>query len=1241
MIMRCFWKLLLVIASAGLLGLLASAKPPPALPAGAADDHASLVQEAGLVDFAALRRAIEDLQKSYPGVYPAATYLAKLDAYEKEFPALLKELGNLSGPAGEWISRQATLETSELVPSLSQHKGRLLTGDCPADWAFHSLDPADKPWIIIDLGKVQKIGALQIVNRPMMVPDRTGKLMAAVSNDKQEWKEVWRNQGPGKMAWSIEFAGAPEGRYVKLWLDERNTFHLKSVKIFGPAAVVDPALKDAGKTPAGKVREILAWRREALLANPLLKSFEQVLLIRREVKSNLGLPQNWESNSSLNPAQWPDELMTCGIRQPAAPLASFFKADPPVMIADVDLHFDADRLLFSMRGKNGRWQIHELSIDGKNRRELTLIPDNDVDNYDACYLPDGNILFTSTAPFIGVPCVQGSSHVTNCYLYDTKANTIRRLTFDQEHNWCPTVLNNGQILYLRWEYTDIPHFASRILFCMNPDGTSQREYYGSNSYWPNAVFYARPIPGDPTKIVGVVGGHHGVPRMGELVIFDPAKGRREADGVVQRIPGFGKPVKPVILDQLVDGSWPKFLHPFPLSEKYFLVSAKLNPNGLWGLYLVDIYDNLLLLKEDPGHALLEPIALKATPKPSVIPSRVDLKSRTSTIFIQDIYAGEGLKNVPRGSVKSLRLFTYQFAYHSMGGQVNRVGLTGPWDIKRVIGTVPVEADGSAIFRVPANTPISIQPLDANGQALALMRSWMTAMPGETLTCIGCHESQNTTPVAGTRIASQKQPVEVTPWFGPTRGLSFVREVQPVLNRHCLACHDGAKPGRPDFRDLPEVYVDCTAEYYKKGTKFSPSYLALRSYVRSCPIEADLHLLLPCEFHAGTSEIVQLLRKGHHGVKLDAEAWERLNAWIDLGTPYHGSWTGILGINRVEKFQDRRLDLLRRYGSREDNEEAVAVLAAAATPPLPPPPAVVLPPDPLENSTWGFPAAEAVKRQQALGETTKSLDLGNGIKLELVRVPAGEFVMGSTSGANDERPLAKVTIAKPFWIGKLEITNQQFSCFDAIHDSRLEPPDFLQFSERERGNPVNLPDQPACRLSWTEAQAFCQWLSTRSGVKASLPTEAQWEWASRAGTPAPFWFGDGNVFEKNANLADKTFRDIGTMGWGLPSGAIPQWRLAITTQNDKQRVSAPVGSYLPNPWGIHDLCGNVAEWTRSDNRPYPYVEADGRNQGNPATEKIVRGGSWYDRPHRATSSFRLAYPAWQKVFNVGFRIVIEE
>ena len=984
----------------------------------------------------------------------------------------------------------------------------------------------------------------------------------------------------------------------------------------------------AGKGTGEVAKQFAALREEALLANPLL-DFDRLLFIRRS-KRNVGLVNNWLGNSSIRGNGFDNEIAVMSPVSPKGEIKTLFKPEGGRFVGDIDLHFDGDRMLFSNGvGSNGRWQVCEIKSDGSHLRELPLIMEKDVLNYDACYLPDGNVMFNSTAPFIGVPCVTGSSHVSNLYLLETKSGKIRRLTFDQEHNWCPTVLNNGRVLFLRWEYSDLPHFVSRILFHMNPDGTDQKEYYGGSSYWPNSTFFARPIPASSTKFTGIIGGHHDSPRMGEMILFDTAKGRFEADGVIQRIPGYGKKVKPVILDGLVGRSWPKFLHPYPLSDKYFIVSSQPTGRSNWGIYLVDVFDNMLLLKQEPGYVLFEPIPFRKTPRPPVIPSRVDPSRKDAIMYMADVYSGRGLKGVPKGSVKKLRIFTYQYSYHGMGGQLNRVGLDGPWDIKRVLGTVPVESDGSAMFRIPANTPISMQPLDSDGRAMAIMRSWATAMPGETQSCIGCHERQNDAPPTKRTIAARQKPSEITPWYGPTRGFSFKREVQPVLNKYCVGCHDG-KP-RKDGKKIPDFIARPAVR--QGGTQFTPSYVALRSYVRGITMEGDMHMLEPYEVHASTTALVQMLEKGHHNVKLPTEAWDRIVTWIDLNTPAHGTWREIVGERKVINQRNRRRAMLKLYASIDEDPEEIAAAVKKATPIIP---AATPAPAPRKTTAkgWPFSAEQAAKMQNALKTNKMSLDLGDGVKLDLVWIPAGEFVMGSTTGFRDELPQAGTAIEKGFWMGSLEVTNAQYARFAPKHDSRLEHTDFLHFSSKARGFPLNTPTQPVCRVSWNSAMAFCDWLSKKAGKTVTLPTEAQWEYACRAGSAAPMSYGStGDNFAALANLADKKLKTSS-------HGCIPSWRPAIETVDDKHRVSAPVGSFKPNAWGLYDMHGNAAEWTRSVYKPYPYKDADGRNALKAAGKRTVRGGSWYDRPKQATSSFRLRYEAHQKVYNVGFRVAIE-
>ena len=392
-----------------------------------------------------------------------------------------------------------------------------------------------------------------------------------------------------------------------------------------------------------------------------------------------------------------------------------------------------------------------------------------------------------------------------------------------------------------------------------------------------------------------------------------------------------------------------------------------------------------------------------------------------------------------------------------------------------------------------------------------------------------------------------------------------------------------------------------------------------------------------EFHAGTSELMQLLRKGHYNVKLDAEAWDRLATWIDLNAPCHGTWKELIRIGA--KQCERRKELQRLYGGLVQEPEEIPELPTAKIEPVGPEPvkrgAVAVP----DVAAWPFDAAAAQARQKALGQTNRSVELGNGVKLDLVRIPAGRFVMGDPDGCDDERPLSVVTLERPLWMGRCEITNEQFARFDWKHDSRFEHRSSWIFSEEYLGWPLNRPKQPVVRVSWDKAMDFCRWLSGKTGQRFGLPTEAQWEFACRVGAATPCSYGDLNTdFAPFANLADYTIRDLAYQGWRPQA---PNLAARDARFNDHTLVTADVGSFQPNAWGLHDMHGNAAEWTRSSLAPYPYLDTDGRNEAAAPGKRVVRGGSWFDRPKRARSGFRGAYEPWQKVFNVGFRVVCED
>lgn len=1026
------------------------------------------------------------------------------------------------------------------------------------------------------------------------------------------------------------------------------TKHRKVLEAFAVRREAIVAELRAGNMKScAEAQSLYAGVRQALLANPVL-DFDRILLIDRrfgaQARSIMSAPMGFPMNNAftqntIRQNGWDNSISVLSDLRGAGRLTPIYRPAKDNLISDIDLHFNGSKMMFTSVGTTNHWALFELNADGNGLKEITPTNLKGVDFYDSCYLPDGKIAVTTTAAFQGLPCVNGSSIMAQLYLMDGEGEPnqrkIRQLTFEQDSDWCPTVLNNGRLMYLRWEYTDQTHYFSRILFHCNPDGSDQREYYHSNSYFPNSFFYARPIPGHTSQVVGIAGGHHGISRSGRLLIIDPAKGRHEAEGVVQEIPGRGKKVEPIIKDQLVNGVWPQFLQPYPLSDpatnagagKYFLVACKPNPNALWGIYLVDIFDNMTLIKESPGSALLEPLPLRATPSPPVIPDRIDLTRKDALVFLSNIYQGGGLKDVPKGEVKSLRLFSYHFNHMGRGGH-GSVGVESSWDVKRVLGTVPVEADGSAFFRIPANLPIAVQPLDKDGRSLQLMRSWFVGAPGENLSCIGCHEKQNAAvPNARTR-AAMRAPSEITPWFGPARPFAFRFEVQPVLDRHCAGCHG---PNTP--LDLA-TSLRSSKGYDQKEYLKDVAYMNLQQYVRRPGPESDQHMMRPMEYHASTSDLMQLLDKGHYGVQLNQEDKERLATWIDLNAPYRGNWSpgAYAGLQ-----QDKaRLENARRFANVDIDPEAEfdALQKAADTQPRPTP----VPPGKMAASPmgspqlpgWPFDPAKAAQMQASGGPATQEVAIsgsGGKMTIQLRRIPAGKFAMGSSKGLPDELPVSAVEIPKAFWMGEVEVSNELYRCFDPTHDSR-----YLDLPGKDIVGPglaANEPNQPVIRVTWQQAMKFCQWLSEKTGKKFTLPTEAQWEWACRAGTDTEMNYGDVKTkFGPFANLAGTEKR-------------VEQPYPGINDVSDGQAYAQKLGGYKPNAWGLKDMHGNVAEWTRSSYKPYPYVDGDGRNDLSPTEPKVARGGSWRHRPTWARSAIRFPFKSWQPVSYVGFRVVCEE
>jgi hypothetical protein len=477
--------------------------------------------------------------------------------------------------------------------------------------------------------------------------------------------------------------------------------------------------------------------------------------------------------------------------------------DPKGVIRDPDVSFDGKRILFSWKKSDRKddYHLYEMDVATKKIRQLTF--GLGFADYEGVYLPNGNILFNSTRCVQTVDCWW--TEVSNFYIVDKDGKLMRRVGFDQVHTNYPQVLADGRVIYTRWDYNDRGQLYPQPLYQMNIDGTAQTEYYGNNSWFPTTIGHARGIPGSD-KILAIATGHHSI-QTGALILIDVKQGRQETKGVTL--------VAPLVEDKKdrryrrVDGYTGfngHFQYPYPISEKEYIAAYSAHQTGRrskngYGIYYVRQDAARELLIDDPKVSCNQPVFLMARKTPPIRPSVVDYKKKTGTYYVQDVHFGPGLKGVDRGVVKKLRVVAIGFRAAGVssngnggpgGGALVSTPVAirnGTWDTKTVIGEAKVHADGSAFFEAPARTPLYFQLIDADGYVVQSMRSWSTLMPGENFACLGCHEDKNaTSPPTKTTLAMKAGPKPLKDFYGKPRGFSYIKEIQPILDKHCIKCH---------------------------------------------------------------------------------------------------------------------------------------------------------------------------------------------------------------------------------------------------------------------------------------------------------------------------------------------------------------------------------------------------------------------------------------------------------------------
>lgn len=629
-----------------------------------------------------------------------------------------------------------------------------------------------------------------------------------------------------------------------------------------------------------------ALQREALLANPLVSGQPLVYVTR---------PQYAPDHHNTETVFQTDEINTSSFAGGGAlkvlDLASSRTrtlVDAPQGIArDPELHFDGKKIVFSMRRNiQEDYKIYEIGADGSGLRQLTYTPG--VADIDPLYMPDDSIVFSSTRD--PKYCMCNAHIMANLYRMDGDGANILLIGKNTLWEGHGALLEDGRILYDRWEYVDRNFGDAQGLWTVNPDGTNHAIYWGNNTPSPGGVIDARPIPGRSGQVIAILGSCHDRP-WGALGIIDRALGLDGRKPIVRTWPAEAHKLVSLQTEGHCDAFMavrPRYEDPYPLSDKYFLCSRSTGVGEQMGLCLIDVFGNELMLHvEGPG--CYDPMPIKARPRPPIIPARRNYKDEDGAFYVADVYQGTHMRGVKRGSVKWLRVVESPEKRFWTGPAWEGQGVHRPamnwhdFSSKRILGTVPVAADGSAYFKAPMHRFLFFQLLDENGMMIQSMRSGTMIQPGEVTGCTGCHEHRLSAPpstMAQPPQALRKAPTPLKGWRGHQRPFNYVRDVQPVFDKNCISCHDFGKPGAGKLllagdRDL--VFNASYNELWRKG---------YTGGVGAGP--AKIQQAYSWGAHA--SKLIKVLQAGHHGVKLDSGSMDRLVTWLDMNAPYYPEYS---------------------------------------------------------------------------------------------------------------------------------------------------------------------------------------------------------------------------------------------------------------------------------------------------------------------------------------------------------------
>lgn len=535
--------------------------------------------------------------------------------------------------------------------------------------------------------------------------------------------------------------------------------------------------------------------------------------------------------------------------------------DPEGTIRDPVVHYNAEKILFSWRKAGTKvFHLYECDMEGGNIRQIT---DGSYDDIEPCYLPDGGIVFVSARGKRWVNC--WLTQVGIIYRCDGDGGNIRQLSANIEHDNTPWVLPNGQIIYTRWEYVDRSQVDYHHLWTMNPNGKGQMVYFG-NMHSPDLYIDAKPIPGTDEVVF----------------INSPGHGRREHSGKVAIVSPKKGPDEKSMLRNLDNRNI--FRDPWPLSRDLFLVASgrkmlAMNSEG-------DTKEIYTLPNTMKGVNLQEPRPVIKRKREMIVPDVNEFPGKNGRLILDNIYVGRNMKGVERGDIKKLLILETLPKPINYTGGMDPLSYGGSFTLERVVGTVPVEADGSAYMELPPNRAFFFVALDENDNSVKRMQSFTSVMPGEVTSCVGCHERRVKPPInkgPHVPLALKQSPRKPLPIAGVPKVFDFPRDIQPILDKHCIECHN--------YDDYASGIV-LTGDH---GPLFSHSYVALtvNDQVADGRNRAKSNYP-PRTLGASASPLMDKINGQHYDVEVSEHEEDMIRYWIESAACYPGTYAALGG-----------------------------------------------------------------------------------------------------------------------------------------------------------------------------------------------------------------------------------------------------------------------------------------------------------------------------------------------------------